>query len=78
MRRTLLISLLVVGLLALGAPRPAGARVGVSVSFFYGELSPYGRWIDCRYGAAWVPASVPMGWQPYGNGEWIYTDYGWT
>jgi hypothetical protein len=68
---------------ALGMVIPAHvarAQVSVSVSIgaFYDELSPYGEWIDCRYGECWVPRGVSAGWQPYSNGEWIYTRYGWT
>jgi len=25
-----------------------------------------------------VPAGVPLGWQPYSDGEWVWTEYGWT
>ena len=58
----------------------AAAQVSVSVSLggFYKELSPYGQWVDCRYGECWVPGGVGAGWQPYTNGQWIYTRYGWT
>jgi len=60
-------------------PRPARAEVAVSFSFFYDELSPYGCWESGgRWGDCWVPANVAAGWQPYTDGEWIYTDYGWT
>jgi len=61
------------------SPRPARAEVGVSVSFFYDELSPYGRWESVgRWGDCWIPGNVAAGWQPYTDGQWIYTDYGWT
>lgn len=65
--------------LILSAP-PARAEVQVSISIggFYDELSPYGRWVDCRWGGCWVPGGVSRDWQPYSNGEWIYTEYGWT
>jgi hypothetical protein len=26
----------------------------------------------------WYPTSVRSGWAPYVDGEWVYTDYGWT
>lgn len=60
--------------------QPARAQVQVSISIggFYDELSPYGRWVDCSYGDCWVPERVSRGWQPYTNGEWVYTEYGWT
>jgi hypothetical protein len=46
---------------------------------FYGELAPYGRWIERgRYGWVWEPMRVPVGWRPYSRGRWVDTDYGWT
>src|SRR5512142_2840326 len=59
---------------------PATAQVSVSVSIggFYDELSPYGQWNDCNYGRCWTPHHVGAGWQPYTNGQWVYTEYGWT
>lgn len=78
MKRLALISLLSGGLILFPALRPAAARATVSVGFFYDELAPYGHWIDCRYGNCWAPAGVASSWQPYSNGEWVYTDYGWT
>ncbi len=79
MKTRVLTLLLVVSLLFIAAPKPAQAYVsaGVSVGVFYNELSPYGRWVDCSYGYAWVPA-VAVGWQPYVDGQWVWTDYGWT
>ena len=51
----------------------------VDVSLFYGELAPYGRWIERgRYGWVWEPTRVPVGWRPYSAGRWVETDYGWT
>lgn len=45
---------------------------------FYDDLSPYGQWIDYQnYGYVWMPAE--QGFRPYyNNGQWVYTDYGWT
>ena len=43
------------------------------------ELSPYGKWIDTPdYGRVWVPASQDPNWQPYTDGSWVYTPYGWS
>ncbi len=82
MRRTATAFALLGGLGLLLSARPAAAQLSVSVNIsiggFYDELTPYGEWIDCRYGACWVPRGVGAGWQPYSNGEWIYTRYGWT
>ena len=47
-------------------------------SFFYDSLSPYGNWVEvAEHGACWLPA-VEEGWAPYTNGNWAYTDVGWT
>ncbi|HEY0511266.1 MAG TPA: DUF6600 domain-containing protein [Thermoanaerobaculia bacterium] len=51
----------------------------VDESVFYGELSPYGRWIQrSGYGWVWEPTRVAVGWRPYTLGHWVDTDYGWT
>lgn len=72
---------LILGLLCfLGAPA-ARADVAVSISFstFHDALAPHGHWVTAGgYGECWYPGGVAAGWQPYTNGEWVYTDYGWT
>ena len=66
-------------LFLLASARPAEGAVSVSVSFFHQELSPYGRWVVAgSYGDVWVPSGVASGWAPYVDGEWIWTDYGYT
>jgi len=57
-----------------------GNRGGsVDVSFFYQSLAPYGSWVDyAPYGWCWEPNDVAVSWRPYSDGEWVYTDYGWT
>jgi hypothetical protein len=78
MRRSLLASIFLAGLVTLASARPALGAVRVSVSVFHQTLAPYGRWITtASYGDVWTP-SVAVGWQPYVNGEWYYTDCGWT
>jgi hypothetical protein len=62
----------------LAQPTKAQVNVDVTIGGFYDELSPYGGWVDCSYGQCWVPERVSADWQPYTNGEWVYTDYGWT
>ena len=51
------------------------------VSYFYQELSPYGRWILAEDGQwCWQPTVVVStpGWRPYWDkGHWIWTDHGW-
>src|SRR5687767_14335494 len=47
-----------------------------SLSVFYEQLAPYGRWIDHPYhGRVFIPAD--RGYEPYRDGQWIYTDAGW-
>ena len=45
---------------------------------FYNDLSPYGSWINYgNYGYVWQPHLYNF--RPYyTNGQWVYTDYGWT
>jgi hypothetical protein len=52
---------------------------GISFQVFYSSLSPYGEWVTAgNYGMCWRPVGVPMGWRPYVDGRWIWTEYGWT
>ena len=72
---------LILGLLCFLAAPSARAEVAVSISFstFHDALAPHGHWVTAgAYGDCWYPGGVAAGWQPYTNGEWIYTDYGWT
>jgi hypothetical protein len=61
------------------APAPAPAVEEVSYQSFYDQLSPYGNWINYPgYGYVWMPNAGPD-FRPYStNGNWIYTDAGWT
>jgi hypothetical protein len=71
-----------VGLMALvfaAVSAAASAQVSVSISFFHDTLAPHGRWVaTSSYGDCWVPSGVAAGWAPYVDGEWVWTDYGWT
>jgi hypothetical protein len=81
MRKNLLAAILFAVAFTLLAPRPAYASVSwsVSISYFHESLAPYGRWVDSgSYGEVWVPSGIASGWDPYWDGEWIWTDYGWT
>ncbi len=41
-------------------------------------LSSWGSWgSDARYGRFWRP-SVGGGWQPFSDGRWVWTNWGWT
>jgi hypothetical protein len=53
--------------------------VAVSVTYFHNDLAPYGRWIEYSpYGWCWTPYAAPLGWRPYSDGYWAYTDVGWS
>jgi len=66
---------LVVGI----APTPAKADVDVSFGLFYNDLSPHGSWyVSAQYGRVWQPSVYAADWNPYYDGHWEYTDYGWT
>ena len=42
-------------------------------------LSPYGRWVDTpEYGRVWVPSETAPDWQPYSDGRWVDTEWGWS
>ena len=54
-------------------------QAGVSFSAFYSNLSPYGSWqVSAQYGRVWQPAVYYAGWNPYYDGHWVYSDFGWT
>jgi hypothetical protein len=67
----------------LGGPIPvtsaAAPPLSAEASFFYDQLAPYGQWmwID-PYGWVWSPNNVAVGWRPYTDGHWVYSDAGWT
>lgn len=63
-------------------PLPAAeVSVGVNVAAtadFYAPLTPVGTWVEIHdYGRCWRPASVTVGWRPYCDGDWVWTDCGW-
>ena len=51
----------------------------ISFQTFYDELSPYGTWMySQQYGYVWAPAAHRY-FKPYASdGNWMYTQYGWT
>ena len=74
----------VMATLFLGAPSaPASMEVSASVNIhatadFYTPLAPAGVWVDVgSYGRCWHPSGVAVGWRPYCEGEWVWTDCGW-
>src|ERR1700752_5287025 len=60
-------------------PPPPANPDEVTFQSFYDQLSPYGQWIeDPDYGYVWLP-DVNSDFKPYAtNGNWVYTDEGWT
>jgi hypothetical protein len=51
----------------------------LDTSYIYDYLSPYGMWTyHMPYGYVWIPDRVGYGWRPYTNGQWVWTDFGWT
>jgi hypothetical protein len=59
----------------------SAAKVAVSIDFFYEALDPYGDWIYADdYGYCFRPALTVEDpeWRPYSDGQWVYTDAGWT
>ncbi len=63
------------GAMTLPAATPASAQSAVSVSLFYRQLAPHGRWFrHPRWGWAWFPIGVPADWRPYSRGSWQWTD----
>lgn len=46
-----------------------GASNVASIDVFTAPLSPYGQWVNSRYGRAFRP-DVPREWRPYVNGQW--------
>ena len=54
-------------------------QAGVSFSAFYSDLSPYGSWqVSAQYGRVWQPSDYYSGWNPYYDGHWVYSEFGWT
>jgi hypothetical protein len=54
---------------------------GVTISYFYDSLSPYGSWIMVDGTWLWQPTVVltDRSWRPYCHrGRWVWTDWGWA
>ncbi|MEW6143923.1 MAG: DUF6600 domain-containing protein [Thermodesulfobacteriota bacterium] len=57
----------------------AHADTAFSFGLFYNSLGAYGSWVPISgYGYGWYPTGVGPGWQPYLNGQWVWTDQGWA
>src|SRR5438046_1030577 len=68
-----------VGLQSAWADLEISASVRVhAVADFYGPLAVQGQWVDVSaYGHCWRPAHISVGWRPYCEGHWVWTDCGW-
>ena len=56
-------------------PQVAVEAGPLDVSFFYGQLAPYGDWVEVpTYGWVWTPHGVASDWRPYTLGHWVYSD----
>ncbi len=43
----------------------------------FGQLDGYGQWMNIQdLGTVWQP-NVSADWQPYSDGHWVWTSYGW-
>ena len=62
-------------------PPPPIPEGGVTVSYFYEAMGPYGIWIsDPEFGWVWQPNEAINNphWRPYVHrGHWVWTDQGW-
>jgi hypothetical protein len=76
-----LVSSLCLGALKFNAVADVGVSLGVQISTtadFYVPLEPHGAWVEVgSYGRCWRPAHVVVGWRPYCDGHWVWTDVGW-
>ncbi len=86
MRKTYrqLLALASAGVLLLGGAN-ARATMEISASVrinavadFDAPLAAEGTWVTIgAYGRCWHPRGVAVGWRPYCEGEWVWTDNGW-
>jgi Family of unknown function (DUF6600) len=57
----------------------ARADAYFSFNLFFNTLAPYGNWVPVDgYGYGWYPSQVDSGWQPYSDGQWAWSNQGWT
>jgi hypothetical protein len=55
----------------------ASARINAHADF-HQPLAAHGTWIEAgSHGRCWRPARVAVGWRPYCDGHWVWTDCGW-
>jgi len=78
------VAIALAGSLSLGAFKSSAdvaVSVGVQVNAvaeFHAPLAPHGTWVEVgSYGRCWRPSHVVVGWRPYCDGHWEWTDVGW-
>ncbi len=74
-----LASLMCCGVFESRAELEVGASFSISArADFYEPLAPHGGWVEVdSFGRCWRPSHVRVGWQPYVEGRWVWTDAGW-
>lgn len=61
------------------AVQSPGHPLSAEASFFHDQLAPYGEWLWIDpHGWVWMPDRLDLGWRPYSDGRWAYSDCGWT
>ncbi|HET6372286.1 MAG TPA: DUF6600 domain-containing protein, partial [Candidatus Polarisedimenticolia bacterium] len=79
MRRLRWIAIIVLLIAMAGFETSPARAADVSLDFFYSNLSPHGSWlVSGQYGRVWRPSVYAASWNPYYDGHWVYTDFGWT
>jgi Family of unknown function (DUF6600) len=58
-------------------PQAFGATL--DIGYCYDYLAPFGTWLQLDpWGYVWCPRHMGYRWRPYADGDWIWTDWGWT
>ena len=78
-KRFMIITLILAMLIDIGYENQTQAHTTVSFNLLLDALTPYGSWYSTPdYGFVWSPWNVGSDWEPYTNGRWVWSDYGWT
>ena len=76
-----LIAGVLLGLSPTNSPGSVSFSAGLDINStadFDAPLASLGAWVNVgSYGRCWRPSRVDVGWQPYTDGQWVYTDAGW-
>jgi uncharacterized protein DUF6600 len=78
-KRLMIISLILAMPIGIGYENRAQAHTTVSFNLSFDALTPYGNWFSTPdYGYVCSPWNFGPDWEPYTNGRWVWSDYGWT